>query len=93
MVFCWSTKLLTRSLFQEVTTKTNFDIFLSQLKETNATLDYFVDFEKVKNNVNKVSLKLNQLNYLLGKENLKEAITPIIEKYNSANPETRAKTK
>ena len=65
------------TLFQEVTTKTNFDIFLSQLKETNATLDYFVDFEKVKNNVNKVSLKLNQLNYLLGKENLKEAITEI----------------
>ncbi|MBM6690061.1 type II restriction endonuclease [Fusobacterium mortiferum] len=52
-------------------------MFLSQLKETNATLDYFVDFEKVKNNVNKVSLKLNQLNYLLGKENLKEAITEI----------------
>lgn len=26
-------------------------------------------------------------------DNLKEAITPIIEKYNSANPETRAKTK
>ena len=26
-------------------------------------------------------------------DNLKKAITPIIEKYNSANPETRAKTK
>ena len=24
----------------------NFDLFISQLSETNATLDYFTDFEK-----------------------------------------------
>lgn len=51
-----------------------FDNFLSQLSETNATLDYFTDFEKVKTNVNKIAIKLNQLNYLIGKENLEEAI-------------------
>ena len=28
--------------------KEQFKTFLSQLSETNATLDYFVDFEKVK---------------------------------------------
>ena len=47
-----------------------FKIFLSQLSETNATLDYFVDFNKVRVNVNKISIKLNQLNYLIGKEDL-----------------------
>ncbi len=51
-----------------------FRIFLSQLSETNATLDYFTDFNKIRNNVNKISIKLNQLNYLIGKENLEEAI-------------------
>lgn len=51
-----------------------FRIFLSQLSETNATLDYFTDFDKIRNNVNKISIKLNQLNYLIGKENLEEAI-------------------
>lgn len=51
-----------------------FKNFLSQLSETNATLDYFTDFEKVKTNVNKIAIKLNQLNYLIGKENLLEAI-------------------
>lgn len=51
-----------------------FKIFLSQLSETNATLDYFTDFDKIRNNVNKISMKLNQLNYLIGKENLEEAI-------------------
>lgn len=56
-----------------------FKIFLSQLSETNATLDYFTDFKKIKNNVNKISIKLNQLNYLIGKENLKEAINELYE--------------
>lgn len=57
--------------------KKNFELFLSQLKDTNATLDYFVDFEKVKKNIDKISLKLNQLNYLLGKNDLKTAINDI----------------
>lgn len=57
----------------------NFINFLEQLKPTNATLDYFVDFRKVSTNVNKISLKLNQLNYLIGKENMKEAISELFE--------------
>lgn len=56
-----------------------FKCFLSQLSETNATLDYFTDFEKVKRNVNKISIKLNQLNYLIGKEDLMEAIEALFE--------------
>src|SRR5690606_14163329 len=56
-----------------------FKIFLSQLSETNATLDYFTDFKKIKGNVNNISIKLNQLNYLIGKENLKEAIIELYE--------------
>jgi len=51
-----------------------FESFLSQLSETNSTLDSFTDFEKIKRNVNRISIKLNQLNYLIGKENLKEAV-------------------
>ena len=59
--------------------KVQFKIFLSQLSETNATLDYFVDFEKVKGNVRKIALKLNQLNYLIGKDNLEEAINDLYD--------------
>ena len=59
--------------------KEQFKIFLSQLSETNATLDYFVDFEKVKGNVRKIALKLNQLNYLIGKDNLEEAINDLYD--------------
>lgn len=56
-----------------------FKIFLSQLSETNATLDYFTDFKKIKSNVNKIAIKLNQLNYLIGKEDLKEAVNELYE--------------
>lgn len=57
----------------------NFDLFLSQLSETNATLDYFTDFEKVIHNTNKIAIKLNQLNYLIGKKDLHKAIKELYE--------------
>ncbi len=51
-----------------------FETFLSQLTETNATLDYFTDFNKIRENISKIEIKLNQLNYLIGKENLNKAV-------------------
>ena len=59
--------------------KKDFELFLSQLSETNATLDYFVDFEKVKRNTGKIAIKLNQLNYLIGKDDLRKAIKELYE--------------
>ncbi len=56
-----------------------FNLFLSQLSKTNATLDHFVDFNKVTRNVHKIAIKLNQLNYLIGKENIEEAINELYE--------------
>ena len=56
-----------------------FENFISQLSETNATLDYFTDFGKIKSNINSISIKLNQLNYLVGKTDLKLAITELFE--------------
>ena len=56
-----------------------FKIFLTQLSETNATLDYFTDFGKIVSNINKISIKLNQLNYLIGKEDLAKAIDELYQ--------------
>lgn len=53
----------------------DFNKFMSQLSETNATLDFYSDFNKIRNNVNEIALSLNSLNFLLGKENLREAVT------------------
>ena len=40
-------------------TKEQFDMFMSQLKETNTTLGFYCDFEKINNNVESISIKLN----------------------------------
>lgn len=52
-----------------------FDVFMSQLLETNATLDFFCDFSKISENVDKIAMKLHQLNYLIGKEDMTAAVT------------------
>src|SRR5690554_8181197 len=56
-----------------------FKIFLSQLSETNATLDYFTDFKKIKGNVSKIAIKLNQLNYLIGRSDIEAAVKELYE--------------
>ncbi len=51
-----------------------FNNFMDQLSSTNSTLDFFVDFDKVSNNIDKISIKLNQLNYLIGKDDIQKAV-------------------
>ena len=55
-------------------TKEQFDLFMSQLRETNATLDFYCDFPKIARNVADIEISLNTLNYLIGKEDLRAAI-------------------
>jgi len=55
-------------------TERQFNEFMSQLIETNATLDFFSDFQKIASNVESISIKLNQLNYLIGKEDIAAAV-------------------
>lgn len=54
--------------------KDEFDMFMSQLKETNTTLDFYCDFDKINKNVESISIKLNQLNYLIGRDDIDDAI-------------------
>lgn len=52
----------------------NFHLFMSQLSETNATLDFYTDFSKIRENVRSIEIKLNTLNYLIGKQDLGTAV-------------------
>lgn len=54
--------------------KIDFEKFFTQLKETNATFDFYTDFKTVIKNTSKIEMQLNQLNYLLGKKDLKKAV-------------------
>lgn len=64
-------------------TREQFENFMSQLKETNTTLDFYCDFEKINNNVESISIKLNQLNYLIGQDDIDAAIRRLWEENSS----------
>lgn len=51
-----------------------FDEFMMPLKETHFSLKDYVDFPKVAENVEAISIKLNQLNYLIGQEDMAAAV-------------------
>ena len=55
----------------------DFNLFMSQLQETNQTLDFFCDFDKISANVAEVEMSLNTLNYLIGKDDLPKGIYEI----------------
>ena len=55
----------------------NFDIFMSQLKETNQTLDFFCDFGKISQNVDDIKLSLCMLNSLIGASDLRKSVVMI----------------
>lgn len=55
-------------------TEEHFQTFISQLTETNANLGFFTDFDKIIARVESISVRLNQLNYLIGKEDLPAAV-------------------
>lgn len=55
-------------------TQEQFERFISQLIETNAPLGFFADFAKIAANVDSISMKLHQLNYLVGKADLESAV-------------------
>lgn len=51
-----------------------FSDFMKSLKETHFSLKDYVNFPKVAANVEAISIKLNQLNYLIGQEDMAAAI-------------------
>lgn len=55
-------------------TEEEFNVFMSQLIETNATLDFYCDFNKIRRNVAGISISLNMMNYLLGQQDLRTAV-------------------
>ena len=55
----------------------NFDTFMSQLYETNQTLDFFCDFDKISKNVDDVKLSRCMFNSLIGTSDMRQAVETI----------------
>ena len=62
----------------------NFDEWLKSFKVSISDYNYYVDFEKIYKNVDKVKVELNILNSLIGSKNIEDDFKSIIMKY----PET-----
>ena len=64
--------------------KRNFDEWLSEFRGSIANYDYYIYFNKIYNNINKIKVELNILNSLIGSNNIEEDFENILSKY----PET-----
>lgn len=62
----------------------NFEKFMSQLQETNQTLDFFCDFDKIAQNVEDIKLSLCMLNSLVGASDMRKAVETIWKRDKSA---------
>ena len=62
----------------------NFNDWLSKFKASISDYTYYVDFEKIYKNVDKVKVELNILNSLIGSKNIEDEFQNILIKY----PET-----
>ncbi len=62
----------------------DFDKWLSKFRASISSYDYYIDFEKVIRNVDKIKIELNILNSLIGSKNIEEDFEKVIIKY----PET-----
>ena len=62
----------------------DFDEWLGKFKQSISTYDYYIDFEKVIKNVDKIKVELNILNSLIGSKNIEDDFEKIVLKY----PET-----
>ena len=54
-----------------------FEIFLSELQETNQTLNLFCDFGKIERNVEEIRISLCTLNSLIGSKDLRRTVETI----------------
>lgn len=61
--------------------KRNFESWLLTMKDSIATWNYYTDFPKVYDNVNKLKIELNILNSLIGSKNIEEEFKSLLTKY------------
>ena len=62
----------------------DFNKFMSQLQETNQTLDFFCDFDKISQNVEDIKLSLCMLNSLIGSTDMRKSVETIWNRDKSA---------
>lgn len=62
-----------------MTQEEKFSVFFDNITEIKIGLDYYTDFNKVINNIKTISLRLTQLNYLIGQKDMRKAVEELWE--------------
>lgn len=65
-------------------TPRQFETFVSQLRKTNQTLEFFCDFDKISKSIDDIRLSLHMLNSLIGCDDLQSAVDAIWRRDSSA---------
>lgn len=66
--------------YKNATISERFNYFNDNLTKSNRTPSYYVDWDKVRNNLHSHELNLNTLNYLIGKEDIYEKALELFTK-------------
>ena len=56
----------------------NFSEWLSRFRESISDYGYYVDFEKIHDNVDKIKFELNVLNYLIGSKSIEADFAELV---------------
>lgn len=62
-----------------MTQEEKFSVFFDNITEIKIGFDYYTDFNKVINNIKTISLRLTQLNYLIGQKDMRKAVEELWE--------------
>lgn len=58
-----------------------FKYFFDNLTPSNTTWDYFVNWDKIRRNLDEIEMDLNTLNYLVGKSNPKASLKLLLQQH------------
>lgn len=61
--------------------KRDFNTWLSEFRDSIADYRYYVDFEKIYNNIDNIKVQLNILNSLIGSQNIEDDFDNLVVKY------------
>lgn len=59
----------------------DFDKWISEFRESISGYSYYVDFNKVVNNADKIKIPLNIMNSLVGSKNIRQEFIELVEQY------------
>ena len=59
--------------------KKDFSVFFDKMAEIKIGLNYYTNFQKVIDNIKTISMRLTQLNYLVGQKDMRKAVEELWE--------------